>query len=58
MSGGLAFWSGGEVGGDKKKFENHCVRRARYAGHHWRIKDELVSDVLQSTPLHGRQVLG
>ena len=30
------------------------VRRTRYAGHCWRIRDELISDVLQWTPAHGR----
>ena len=31
------------------------VRRARHAGHCWRSKDELVSDVLQWTPTYGQQ---
>ena len=29
------------------------VRRARYAGHCWRSKDELISDVLLWTPTYG-----
>ena len=29
------------------------VRRARHAGHYWRSKDELISNVLPWTPLHG-----
>ena len=30
------------------------VRRTRHAGHCWRSKDELVSEILQWTPLDGR----
>ena len=30
------------------------VRRTRHAGHCWRIRDELISDVLLWTPSHGR----
>ena len=30
------------------------VRRTRHAGHSWRSKDELISDILLWTPLHGR----
>ena len=30
------------------------VRRTRYAGHFWRSRDELISDVLLWTPSHGR----
>ena len=30
------------------------VRRTRYAGHCWRSKDELISDVLRCTPTYGR----
>ena len=30
------------------------VRRARYAGHCWRSRDELISDVLLWTPTYGR----
>ena len=30
------------------------VRRTRHAGHCWRSKDELISDVLLWTPTHGR----
>ena len=30
------------------------VRRTRYAGHFWRSKDELISDVLLWIPTHGR----
>ena len=30
------------------------VRRARHAGHCWRSRDELISDVLLWTPAHGR----
>ena len=29
------------------------VRRTRHAGHCWRSRDELISDVLQWTPSHG-----
>ena len=34
------------------------VRRTRYAGHCWRSKDELISDVLLWTPSHGRAKAG
>ena len=34
------------------------VRRARYAGHCWRSKDELVSDVLVWTPTYGQAKAG
>ena len=34
------------------------VRRARHAGHCWRSKDELVSDVLQWTPTYGQAKAG
>ena len=30
------------------------VRRTRHAGHCWRIKDKLISDILLWTPSHGR----
>ena len=34
------------------------VRRARHAGHYWRSKDELVSDVLLWTPTYGQAKAG
>ena len=34
------------------------VRRARYAGHYWRSKDELISDILLWTSSHGRAKTG
>ena len=34
------------------------VRRTRHAGHCWRIRDELISDVLLWTPTHGRAKAG
>ena len=34
------------------------VRRTRHAGHYWRSRDELKSDVLQWTPSHGRLKAG
>ena len=34
------------------------VRRTRQAGHCWRSKDELISDVLLWTPTHGRAKAG
>ena len=34
------------------------VRRARHAGHCWRSRDELISDVLLWTPTHGRVKAG
>ena len=34
------------------------VRRARYAGHYWRSRDDLISDVLLVTPTYGRAKAG
>ena len=34
------------------------VRRTRHAGHCWRSKDELISDVLQWTPAHDQAKAG
>ena len=34
------------------------VRRRRHAGHSWRSRDELISDVLLWTPTHGRAKAG
>ena len=34
------------------------VRRAKYAGHCWRSKDKLISDVLLWTPSHGQAKAG
>ena len=34
------------------------VRRTRHAGHCWRRKDEIVSDVLQRTPAYGQAKAG
>ena len=34
--------------------ENYQVRRTRYAGHCWRSRDELISDLLLWTPTYGR----
>ena len=34
------------------------VRRTRYAGHCWRSKDELISDVLLWTPTYGQAKAG
>ena len=34
------------------------IRQTRHAGHYWRSKDELVSDVLLRTPSHGRAKAG
>ena len=34
------------------------IRRTRHAGHCWRSRDELVSDVLLWTPSHGRAKAG
>ena len=34
------------------------VRRTRHAGHSWRSRDELISDVLLWTPSHGRAKAG
>ena len=34
------------------------VRRTRHAGHNWRNKDDLISDVLLWTPIYGRAKAG
>ena len=34
------------------------IRRTRHAGHCWRTRDELISDVLLWTPSHGRAKAG
>ena len=34
------------------------VRRATHAGHSWRSRDEIISDVLLWTPSHGRAKAG
>ena len=34
------------------------VRRTRHAGHYWRSKDELISDVLPWTPTYGQAKAG
>ena len=34
------------------------VRRIRHAGHCWKNKDELISDVLLRTPAYGRAIVG
>ena len=34
------------------------VRRTRHAGHCWRSRDELISDVILWTPTHGRAKAG
>ena len=34
------------------------VRQTKHVGHCWRSKDELISDVLLWTPLHGRAKVG
>ena len=34
------------------------IRRTRHAGHCWRSRDELISDVLLWTPSHGRAKAG
>ena len=34
------------------------ARRIRHAGHYWRSKDELISDVLLWTPTYGRAKAG
>ena len=38
--------------------ENYSVRRTKHAGHCWRSRDELISDVLLWTPTHGRAEAG
>ena len=34
------------------------IRRTKHARHYWRSRDELISDVLQWTPTHGRAKAG
>ena len=34
------------------------IKRTTHAGHYWRRKDELISDVLQWTSSHGRVNIG
>ena len=34
------------------------IRRIRHAGHYWRSRDKLISDVLLWTPSHGRAKAG
>ena len=34
------------------------IRRTRYAGHSWRSRDKLISDILLWTPSHGRAKAG
>ena len=34
------------------------VRRTRHAGHYWRSRDELISDILLWTPTYGRAKAG
>ena len=34
------------------------IRQTRYAGHSWRSRDELISDVLRWTPTYGRAKAG
>ena len=38
--------------------KNIKVRRTRHAGHCWRSREELISDVLGWTPTHGRAKAG
>ena len=34
------------------------IRRTRHAGHCWRSRDKLISDLLLWTPSHGRAIVG
>ena len=38
-----------------KSWRQHPTRRNRHAGHCWRSRDKLISDVLLWTPTYGRQ---
>ena len=38
--------------------QSYSFRRTRHAGHCWRSRDELISDVLQWTPTYGRTKAG
>ena len=43
---------------ENEKCNHIIVRRTRHAGHCWRSRDELISDVLLWTPTHGRAKAG
>ena len=43
---------------NEKNSKTIQVRRTRHAGHCWRSKDELISDVLLWTPTHGCASVG
>ena len=38
--------------------ENYPIRQTKHAGHCWRSKDELISDILLQTPSHGQAKAG
>ena len=38
--------------------KTYKVRRTRHAGHYWRSRDELISDVLRWTPSYGQAKAG
>ena len=38
--------------------KNIQVRRTRHAGHCWRSRDEIISDIILWTPSHGRAKVG
>ena len=42
----------------QENYPRRTIRRTRYAGHCWRSRDELISDVLLWTPTYGRAKAG
>ena len=48
----------GESGKSVLVARYHDIRRTRHAGHCWRSKDELISDVLLWTPAYGQSTAG
>ena len=49
---------GGNTPQDTNPMETIQVRQTRHAGHCWRSRDELISDVLLWTPTHSRAKAG
>ena len=64
---GHVTWNDGYINGTNRSNERYStymwnvalwVRRTRHAGHCWRSRDELISDVLLWTPSYGRAKAG
>ena len=60
------FWTNPGAQPTKQQLYDHLppitktikVRRTRHAGHYWRSRNKLISDVLLWTPLHGQAKAG